>query len=215
MNLKALLTLQADYSRLPKGDQTFAKSLLAQHDKKNSLSPKQWEWVEKLAEECETVGVPDFTKEKVHVGEFGGVLALFEKATQYLKHPAIALMTPSQQKVVLKLAGNNSKAPGTISITNGGPFGNSVWYGRVTKEGVWEPNNQKLTIDLKLDLQHILTQLAVSPAETAAAYGKMTGHCCFCSAKLTDKRSVAVGYGKICSARWGLPWGSATEKECA
>lgn len=44
-------------------------------------------------------------------------------------------------------------------------------------------------------------------ADEAAAYGKATDHCVFCSRALTDDRSVAVGYGEICASNMGLPWG--------
>lgn len=43
-------------------------------------------------------------------------------------------------------------------------------------------------------------------ADEAAAYGKATDHCVFCSRALTDDRSVAVGYGEICASNMGLPW---------
>jgi Family of unknown function (DUF6011) len=105
--------------------------------------------------------------------------------------------------------GPNSKAPGTISITDGGAFGDSTWYGRVTKEGVWEPS--KLNEQLKNDLTLILTQLAQKPAETAAAYGKLTGLCCFCNSGLSTPESTTVGYGPVCARRFHLPWGDQKE----
>lgn len=36
----------------------------------------------------------------------------------------------------------------------------------------------------------------------------VTGHCCFCSLPLTDERSTAVGYGKVCADHFGLSWGA-------
>lgn len=44
-------------------------------------------------------------------------------------------------------------------------------------------------------------------AEEAARFGHLTGACVFCSRKLTDERSVSVGYGPVCAERVGLPWG--------
>jgi len=205
MNTQALAVLKEGYTKLPKGDQAFAYSLLEQWERKATLSDKQWLWVGKLADAVEMAEVPDFTKEMIPVGEFGGVIALFDKAKKYLKHPSIVLQTPGGQKLMLKMAGNGSKAPGTISITDGGAYGDSKWFGRVTKDGEWEIG--KVTEDLKNDLTTILAQLAKAPAETAAAYGKLTGRCCFCLGQLTDKRSTAVGYGKVCAQRWHLPWG--------
>jgi hypothetical protein len=44
-------------------------------------------------------------------------------------------------------------------------------------------------------------------AEQAAAFGRVTSKCVFCSRLLTDERSIEVGYGKICAGHNGLPWG--------
>lgn len=210
MNQQSVKILTEGVSLLPKGDQTFAHSLLQQLTKKGTLSEKQWAWVERFANDVECVGVPDFTKEEVHVGEFGGVIALFTKAKQYLKFPKIALQLANGHKVQLALAGNGSKAPGTVTVTDGAPYGQSKWYGRVTKDGLWEPT--KTADAIKNDLTSILAQLAHDPAGTAAAYGKLSGACCFCMSKLTDPKSTAVGYGPQCAKQWGLPWGEAAKK---
>lgn len=52
-----------------------------------------------------------------------------------------------------------------------------------------------------------LTALDKVTAEQAARFGKVTSHCVFCARKLTDDRSIAVGYGEICAENNGLPWG--------
>lgn len=44
-------------------------------------------------------------------------------------------------------------------------------------------------------------------AEEAAEFGRTTAHCVFCARELTDGRSVDVGYGPVCAAHNGLPWG--------
>lgn len=43
--------------------------------------------------------------------------------------------------------------------------------------------------------------------EKLAATGRETGVCCFCALLLTDPRSIFAGYGPICAAHYGLPWG--------
>jgi hypothetical protein len=35
----------------------------------------------------------------------------------------------------------------------------------------------------------------------------------FCSKKLTDERSIEVGYGRICAGHNGLPWGEVAETD--
>lgn len=46
-------------------------------------------------------------------------------------------------------------------------------------------------------------------AEDAARFGQLTGQCVFCSRRLTDERSITVGYGPVCAEHNGLPWGEA------
>ena len=108
--------------RLPSGDQGFASSLIVQYDAKGELTEKQWYWIERLAADVGAGDVPDFTqpaKEIVHVGEFGGVIALFEKAKEYLKYPKITLALPDGSPLQLNLAGKGSKFPGTVGLTDG------------------------------------------------------------------------------------------------
>lgn len=54
---------------------------------------------------------------------------------------------------------------------------------------------------------HFLTEDDRISAEDAARFGQVTGICVFCSRKLTDERSITVGYGPVCADREGLPWG--------
>lgn len=54
---------------------------------------------------------------------------------------------------------------------------------------------------------HRLTADMKVTAEQAAQFGALTGACVFCSRRLTDERSVTVGYGPVCADKAGLPWG--------
>lgn len=47
-------------------------------------------------------------------------------------------------------------------------------------------------------------------ADEAAAFGHLTGRCVFCTAHLTDARSITVGYGPTCAQNHGLPWGEVS-----
>lgn len=38
--------------------------------------------------------------------------------------------------------------------------------------------------------------------EEAQQYGRTTGRCCVCGAKLTNEASIAYGIGPICAQRW-------------
>jgi hypothetical protein len=199
----ALDTLRANLAALPANDQGFAQSLIDQSAARG-LSEKQMLWVNKLALRATgTAPAP----QAVTVGDFAGVIALFATARAHLKHPRIRLQTEAGQKVALAVAGENARRPGTVNVTDGRPFGEGTWFGRVTPEGAWEVSS-KVDAATATSVSALLTALASNPAGTAAHYGRLTGNCCFCNRTLTDERSTDVGYGPICADRFGLPWGA-------
>src|SRR5579863_9662777 len=71
-------------------------------------------------------------------GKFAGVFSLFEQAiNSKLKYPAIRLQTPDGQAVCLKRAGDKSKYTGQIMVTDGGPYGANVYFGRIDQTGTF------------------------------------------------------------------------------
>lgn len=139
---------------------------------------------------------------------FAAIGGLFATAAASLKHPRIRLMTGDGAVIVLTVAGQTARVPGSINVTSPGSFSDRTWYGRIHSDGRWEPSRMAPS-----SLAATLADLAADPAAAAAAYGRMTGYCCFCERELTDARSVAVGYGPICAGHYGLPWGQAAEVE--
>lgn len=200
----------------------FVDSILRQLDNGKVLSAKQWKWLNIMAQRAaqRAEGVPDFTK-AISLGEFKKVLAMFATAKAHgLKYPKIRLAVPvadGVQLIALALAGE--KHPGCINITDGRPYQQNTWFGRITPEGVWDASTkaaaQHSTFMAKLTV--FLAQLAQNPAKVIAEYGKLNGHCSLCGIELTDARSKSAGYGPVCAKKWHLPWGevSATFKEVA
>lgn len=207
MNPTSATILKENLDFLSADDKKFAGSLLTQLEKRGDLSDRQWPWVEKLATRAEAAksGVPDFT-ESIEVGDFGGVIALFDKASKNLKHPHIRLQLPSGAQLSLNVAGKSSSRPGCVNLTDGKPFGRNTWYGRVNPDGRWEPS-RSISDDVGVSLMVLLTKLASDPAGVAAEHGRLTGRCCFCGGGLTDERSTALGYGPQCAKNFGLAWG--------
>ena len=207
--LESLKTLREGIATLAPGDQGFAASLIVQYDAKGELTEKQWYWIERLAADVGAGDVPDFTqpaKEIVHVGEFGGVIALFEKAKEYLKYPKITLALPDGSPLQLNLAGKGRKFPGTVGLTDGGSFRRQQMV-RQGDEGRRVGARQALRP--AEDRPFVDPRPARHPARAAGGkHGKLTGHCCFCNSELSDEKSTAVGYGPVCAKRWGLPHGS-------
>lgn len=74
------------------------------------------------------------------------------------------------------------------------------WYAkRHNGGGVWAYEGRAPLYDLTS--AHKIT------AEEAARFGHLTGTCVYCQRRLTDERSIRVGYGPTCATNYGLPWG--------
>lgn len=84
------------------------------------------------------------------------------------------------------------------------------WYARIETNGSLTLNEKTLR---PLGLEDELQEFAANPAEYAARYGRESGNCCFCNIKITDSRSLNVGYGPVCAENYDLPWGEKAPLE--
>ncbi len=187
-------------------DQVFARSLLKQHARTHGLSVKQMYWVGKLA--ARALGTEP-ERPASTVGDFSGVYALMYRARAHLKYPKIRLALDDGMPVVLSMAGNRSRHPGTINVTDGGPYGMNRWFGRIEQDGTWTQGRNYGRDDLN-DVGVLLTKLGQDPEGVASAHGRLTGSCCFCHHRLDDEKSTSVGYGPVCAKNYGLAWGGKT-----
>jgi len=130
------------------------------------------------------------------------ILTLMQKAKQHLQYPKIRLRDASGAKVVLSMAGDRSRNPGTINITDGGPFGENIWYGSITLDGQFK--GSRMASD---EVKSLLKALAKDPSAVTAIQGRQIGSCCYCGKELTDARSLEAGYGPTCADHFGLDWG--------
>jgi len=179
-----------------KSTDEFATSLVRQWDRYSRLSDKQWMWVERLAARA---GQPVATAPVVNLAN---VIKLFATAAKKLKYPKLTFFVDGTT-IRFQVAGERSRCPGTINVTDGGSYGQNTWYGRIDRNGEWLPSAAATpaVIDLVKRLGEDLIAAAVQ-------HGHHTGHCCFCALQLKDERSTSVGYGPICADKWELPWGS-------
>jgi len=198
---------------MPGKNQGFAKSMADQFKKKGSLSEKQWYWVEKLLRE---VISPPAPPEAVQVGKFSKVYELMHKAKENLKWPKMRLQIadpsytplfedsePEYLPVVFGMSGKNSKRPGTIHMTDGGPFGDNRFFGWIGEDGSWtQPQN--MDDKVAAGLRSLLHALAEDPMKTLSEYGSITGNCSCCGSGLTSDNSVAMGIGPVCAKNYGL-----------
>lgn len=137
-----------------------------------------------------------------------GVIGLLGRAKGAgLKFPKLWLQLPNGDDLRLTVAGAKSKYTGSVMLTDGKPFGQSKYFGRISPEGELVLGRDGEAV--KAELVSLLTEVATDPVTVAKRYAKLTGNCMFCSLALTDARSTAMGYGPICAKHWGLPWGEA------
>jgi len=181
----------------------FAQDLIVAYRKKGwSHNQRVWGHIIALGE---LNPEPKPAGEQV-TNDIGGLLGVFKRAQSRLKFPKVRLAASDGTPVRFGIAGPRSKHVGTIGITDDGEYGfDQKWFGRIHLDGKFEKGR-----NLTPAVEQVIRDFASDPAGTAAAYGKKSGHCCFCNAELTDERSRFVGYGKICAGNWKLPWG---EKE--
>jgi Family of unknown function (DUF6011) len=196
-----IAALKAALPKLSQRSQEFANSLLKQAEQYNGvLSEKQMFWVRKLVQDNNQ------PKPTVDLGDFSGVINLFDGAARNLKRPKVRLQLKDGRPVVLSIAGQASRFPGTVNVTDGSGFDTSIWYGRVNLDGKFDMSS-KVDATTAACLTALLINFANNPAKIASDYGVTTGSCCFCAKTLTDPRSKFVGYGPICADKFGLPWG--------
>lgn len=193
---------------LGESDMKFANSLIKQFSQKSSLSGNQWPWVEKLVAKATHPDLFAADKSTESIGDFSGVINLFLVAKEHLKYPKVTLATQDGDPIQLSMAGPNAKFPGTINVTDGGSWGNSIFYGRVDTQGEFQKysgNTDEVIVKLK--------ELAINPHMAAHFHGKNNHNCCFCQKDLTQANSVAAGYGPVCAGHWGLTeeWKAAVE----
>jgi hypothetical protein len=196
----AVEQLREVFHKLNARDQDFASSLLSS----KRLSDKQLYWVGELTRRANG-DIPAATT--VDVGNVKGIVDLLDRAAKHLKRPAV-IVRANGRDIRLNVAGRKAKVPGSINVCGAaGGFGDRDWYGRVTRDGKFEPS-RKYDTNTVTAVAAALQAMASDPAKAAAAYGHMTGVCCFCNTALTDARSLAVGYGPVCAKHYELPWGN-------
>lgn len=196
--------------KLPANKQDFARSLVQQFERRGTLNDRpgpsglsQMDYIGRLLAQASTDKPEPQTAE---VGDFGGVIALFKAAKAKLKFPKITLQVQGEA-VILKLAGQQSKAPGAVYVVSEGGYGNATFYGRISPEGIFEQSGRaqaKLETTFGLSLVDLLRDLAKEPIKVVQAQAQLTGNCIFCNKHLTDDRSKAAGFGPVCAEKWNL-----------
>lgn len=209
MNLKEQVAqLKTSIFKLPSREWDFAGGLIAQFEKRGTLSPKQEFWIGKLL--AQTTGEATKREEKALGFDLSNLVAMFKEAKTHLKYPSIVVEADGVE-FRFSPAGDSSNNPGGVYVK-----ADRVYLGVVTAQGTWRQSSVATELYQK-SLDNLLLELAIDPAGVASKHGALTGKCCFCNSKLTDDRSTAVGYGPVCAAHYGLKskWDAAADKVAA
>jgi len=191
--------LSSVLGKLSNSDGNFASSLIQNFYRYGSLSSKQLTWVDTLTQRATQPAAAPVEQIQVN---FQKIQDLFDLAAKKLRRVKVKLQTAQGQPVAFARAGANSKYSGQILITDGGPFGNNKFFGRVDVTGEFFA-----TRSATQEVCDLVKEFADDPSATAGRYGRLTGGCSFCNHGLKDNRSVQVGYGPVCARNFGLVWG--------
>lgn len=188
--VETAMTVQEARAALVNSTSQFAQDMRA----KLNPSPAQLFWLMKLAVEATT---PQAPKAPTATYDCASIFAMFTKAAESLKHPAIHIADTEGHEVKMTLAKPESKNAGFIYVKVGADYAGKI-----------SPQGQFYAVSTcPQTLPAFLAKFAARPEEMAALHGKTTGCCCFCNRTLTTEESKAVGYGPVCAEKFGLAWG--------
>lgn len=176
----------ANYLRQSARNNDFVVSLLS----RNSWSPNQAAWLHKLATDRRRSGN----------GETLDSSKLFE-----LFDRAIAAQKRFPEITLDGFPGQLSLRPwrGVINVR---VKSTRTWLATLRRDG-------SVTVHFPVSwgaARQLITEVAADPVKVMAQHGIATGTCCYCARLLSTKESRTVGYGPVCAAKFGLPWGDTT-----
>lgn len=204
-------------------NRAFAQDLCDFYRQKQYLTAKQIYWALKFWKEAgvrdgEQPNPANYEKlpvrhkhpvEAPRVQVDGKVLIhYFDTAGKKLQTPKIRYVVKPPvygcEELLFYRTGAGSHAPNSVGVTNGlqHPYNRilAIMYrdGR-TVFFSW-------TFD-KPEMQQLIKKVAENPLAAFSQNGKLTSNCCYCGQQLSHASSLFYGYGPICAANWGLPWG--------
>ncbi len=212
--------------------QNFAQSLIRQGRNKGWLSDKQMPFVHKMIAEAEESKAGRATRDAKRAARaaareahriattpvsdddaeegYEAVLELFDAAGSTLTRTKIHLITDSGREVVVRSNRRKAESNSVLYVHHHGAekSNRDAQFGHITKDtAAW--NYTPATSE---EVRAVMATFRDNPVQTVIDMGRKSGRCCFCSLPLTDERSTAHGYGKICAGHYGLAWSRATAR---
>jgi hypothetical protein len=176
----------------------FAIDLVNQYTRKSkfnqTLSEKQMAWVHKLVidndvkqRQKRALAIVDEDLPKI---ELVKIVDIFDKAASNVRFPKMFFMMENGLHLSLKRT-----YQGVILIESS----SMDKPAQINAQGFYFGT-------LPIEVMNVLEKLNENPVEFAAIYGQLTSLCCFCHRKITQKKSLAVGYGATCAKHYDLPY---------
>jgi len=128
------------------------------------------------------------------------LIDMFLHAEKHLKHPHIRY--PFNNGFIDIRKAKNPKNPDNYLYI----YYRNYYVGKITRDNVIHltTNDQALHDAIKA--------IHTNSLEALACFGQKFSYCCFCGTEITNKNSLAVGYGPICAEKYGLPWDGMAEE---
>jgi hypothetical protein len=200
--LAGKLNLAIGEGRVSARDRNFALSLLSGYLKYGRFTPKQLPHVERLVKGAESPAPAPAPATPAQLAPtYKRLVSWFDYLTDNIAFPKLHLKVTGLGPVTIARAGNGSKTPGALNLTDGKPFGENQWYGRVNRDGTLFLRVRNEQAEELVDL---LRRLEEDPKEVCAEFGLETGNCACCGRLLTNEASVELGIGPICAEKFGF-----------
>lgn len=227
--------LERNLAHIDNSDQLeFATSLVSYYRNRGLLSDKQKYYAAKFWSEAQ--------QNSPETKSAGRVISAPEREKQLDKNPDTVVMRPNPDKMLALFATahkNGLKAPKLVYkdkrwgkftffiFRKESKFAGSLGCNLTAKDFqqqdtyrnvftfLLKPEKKLLWSWIALqdaEMQKYVASVMESPVEVAVKQGREQINCCFCGLDLTNKHSREVGYGPICAAKWGLPYGEAGEE---
>src|SRR5882672_1503605 len=132
---------------------------------------------------------------------------LFDTAATRIKYPSIHFWRDIGE-IQFYLCGSQSRTPGFIRITNSQKYPNQEIYAEINQAG-----KGLFRKDTSANFKKEILRIIDDPIGESQLRGKKSGFCCYCGHVIETKESMAVGYGPICAANYGLPWGESAASQ--
>lgn len=143
-----------------------------------------------------------------HLNGFEGVIEIFDHAyASGNNFPKVRLAFDDDDKPIHMRRTSSGRFEGSVTITDDRGYPTNTFYGRITREGSFDPSRhaRDMPRETKLALWTLLKRFQDGDAEAVfAEFGKRFGFCSCCGRPLSNEESVSRGIGPVCAQRWGL-----------